>query len=281
MLKNMRSCWKRAVSGLLAMVMMIGLLPVSAFAADTDNPYAPTGSFELNVAGATAWNGGDKALTVYKTESGSTQATTIPVTAPFALLEDKGGNRLKIGYQDGGWTGANLDGTGWVDKDSVLVNLPDVLPSIAYESDKAELFSSSLTSFEYVIPGSYALAEQLAALQKEYMASGETLAVRQSGQTVSVSRAKGDPAQLHSYTLDGVTITDLHRVMLSIMSSIRKVFTARPTTEYRIACKSSTITESNTIRKSIQNRDTPMFCMWVYFFRIMAGISVPPLEAPT
>ena len=29
--------------------------------------------------------------------------------------------------------------------------------------------------------------------------------LNQSGQRVSVSRAKGDPAQLHSYTLDGVT----------------------------------------------------------------------------
>ena len=37
---------------------------------------------------------------------------------PFALLEDKGGNRIKIGYvTEGGWTGAGLDGTGWADKD--------------------------------------------------------------------------------------------------------------------------------------------------------------------
>ncbi len=32
--------------------------------------------------------------------------------------------------------------------------------------------------------------------------------------------------------------------------------------------------------RSIQNRATPMFCKWAYFFRIIAGISVPPLEAP-
>ena len=55
--------------------MMVGMLPVSAFAADTGDsstPYASTGSFELNVAGATAWNVGNEALTVYKTESGTT-----------------------------------------------------------------------------------------------------------------------------------------------------------------------------------------------------------------
>ena len=208
MLKRMKARWKRAFSGLLAVIMAAGMLPASALAADTggnSNPYAPTGSFELNVAGATAWNDGNEALTVYKTEGGSTQATTIPAAVPFALLEDKGGDRLKVGYQNGGWTGANLDGTGWVDKDSVLVNLPDILPSITYDRDSGKLFNSRLTRFEYIVPGSYALAEQLAQLQQEAMSGGETLVVRQSGQTVSVSRAKGDPAQLHSYSLNGVT----------------------------------------------------------------------------
>ena len=56
MIKNIKSHWKRAISGLLAVVMMAGIFPVSAFATDT-NPYAPTGSFELNIAGTTAWNG--------------------------------------------------------------------------------------------------------------------------------------------------------------------------------------------------------------------------------
>ena len=208
MLKCMKAHWKRAVSGLLATVMAIGMFPVSAFAADTggsSNPYAPTGSFELNVAGSTAWNGGTESLTVYKTEGGSTQAATIPAAVSFTLLEDKGGDRLKIGYQDGGWAGSTLDGTGWVDKDSILVNLPDVIPSIAYESDGSRLFNSRLTRFEYVVPGSYALAEQLAQRQQEAMVTGDTLVVRQNSQTVSVSQAKGDPAQLHSYTLDGVT----------------------------------------------------------------------------
>ena len=171
MLKNIKHHWQRAVSGLLAVVMAAGMLPASAFAADTSSPYAPTGNFELHIAGSTAWNGGD---------------------------------RLKVGYTaEGGWTGSTLDGTGWADKDSILVNLPDVLPSIAYDRDSGKLFSSRLTRHEYVVPGTYAQAEQLALLQREAMSGGETLVVRQSGQTVSVSRAKGDPAQLHSYSLDG------------------------------------------------------------------------------
>ena len=209
MLKNIKNHWKRAVSGLLAVVMMAGMFPASAFAADTPDgpdPYAPTGSFELNLAGATAWNGSGQPMAVYKTESGSAQVTNIPTAIPFALLEDKGGDRIKVGYVvDNGWTGSALDGTGWADKENILVNLPDVLPSIAYDRDASKQFNSRLTRHEYVIPGTYAQAEQLAQLQKEAMADGETLVVSQSGQTVTVSRAKGDPAHLHSYSLDGVT----------------------------------------------------------------------------
>lgn len=208
MLKSIKTHWRRTISGLLAVIMAAGMLPAAAFAADTSdggsNPYAPTGSFELNVAGTTAWNGSSDPITVYKTENGATQAATIPTAVPFALLEDKGGDRLKVGYvADGGWTGSNLDSTGWVDKDYVLVNLPDVLPSIAYESDGSKQFNSRLTRFEYIVPGSYALAEQLALLQQTAMASGETLVVRQNGRTVSVRQAKGGSIQ--SYSLDGVT----------------------------------------------------------------------------
>ena len=204
MIKYLKSNWKRAVSGLLAAVMAVGMLPAAAFAADTASPYAPTGNFELHIAGSTAWNGSDQSLTVYKTEGGTAKVTTIPTATPFVLLEDNGSDRLKVGYvAEGGWTGSTLDGTGWADKDNILVNLPDVLPSIAYDRDTAKQFSSRLTRSEYVVPGTYAQAEHLALLQKEAMASGETLVVSQSGQTVSVSRAKGDPAQLHSYSLDG------------------------------------------------------------------------------
>ncbi len=206
MFKSMKANWKRAVSGLLAAIIMIGILPSAAFAADTSPTYAPTGDFELNVTGATAWNGGDQPLPIYKTESGSTEVTTIPAAVPFALLEDNGGDRLKVGYvSDGGWTGSTLDGTGWADKGSILVNLPDVVPSIAYDRDTNKLFNSRLTRHEYVVPCAYALAEQLAKQQKAAMSDGDTLVVRMSGQSVTVSRAKGDPGQLHSYSLDGAT----------------------------------------------------------------------------
>ena len=102
MIKQIKGRWKRAVSSLMALVIAAGLLPGSAFAAEPPDPvhketaYAPTGSFELNVAGATAWAGGEDALTVYATESRTTQAASIPADVPFVLLEE-GETRLKIG----------------------------------------------------------------------------------------------------------------------------------------------------------------------------------------
>ena len=214
MLKHLKHHWKRAASGLMALVMAAGMLPGTSLAAETaatpviqtEAAYAPTGNFELNVAGTTAWNGGAEPLTVYSTQAGTTQVTEIPAGEPFALLEDSGGERLKIGYSEDGWTGGTLEDTGWVDKDSILVNLPDLIPSIAYVREDAEkAFNSRLTRFEYIIPCPYGEAERLAQLQAEAMEGGETLVVRMDGQTVTVSRAVGDPTSLEEYTLDGET----------------------------------------------------------------------------
>ena len=214
MLKQLKHHWKRTVSGFMALVMAAGLLPGTSLAAETaaipdiqaEAAYASTGNFELAPAGTTAWNGGEESLTVYSTQAGTTQVTEIPAGEPFALLEDSGGERLKIGYSEGGWTGGTLEGTGWVDKADVLVNLPDLIPNIAYVREDAEkAFNSRLTRFEYIIPCPYGEAERLAQLQAEAMDGGETLLVRMEGQTVTITRGVGEPASLEEYSLDGET----------------------------------------------------------------------------
>ena len=71
-----------------------------------------------------------------------------------------------------------------------------------------QLMIEGILESEFMNVMSVELAKELVAgfgLDEEAMSGGETLVVRQSGQTVSVSRAKGDPAQLHSYSLNGVT----------------------------------------------------------------------------
>ena len=206
MIRKIKGHWKRLFAGLLTVVMAVGVLPVSGLAAEASEPaakaqaeavYAPTGNFELNVAGTTAWVGGEEALPVYTTESGAALAASIPAGEPFALLEDGGGDRLKIGYSEGGWTGSYFTETGWVDKSYVLINLPDVLPSIAYErSDEARQYSSRLTRPEYVVPALYSFAENLAELQREAMERGETLLVRLDGQILTVNRAVGERSSL-------------------------------------------------------------------------------------
>ena len=191
MLKHLRHHWKRAVSGLMAAVLAAGMLPVSGLAA-SETVYAPTGDFELNIAGTTAWNGGEEPLIVYSTQTGTTQAAEIPAGEPFALLEDSGGERLKIGYLEGGWTGGTLENTGWADKETILVNLPDLIPSIAYVREDAEkAFNSRLTRFEPVVPCPYGEAERLARLQAEAMEDGETLSCLRG--TLTPTRALARP----------------------------------------------------------------------------------------
>ena len=220
--QSIKNKWRRALSGLLAVITVAGMLPATAFAAERTSAgsaastpvYAPTGDFEVNIAGATGWNGTHQPLTVYSTESGSTQTTTIPASGgaaplPFALLEYSGGERVKVGLavDDSGsvtgWEGGKLGKTGWVDKEDILVNLPDILPGIAYKRDGGRQFSSRLSRYEYVIAGNFAFAEQLAQLQREAMSDGDTLVVQQSRQDISIHRAKGDAGQLYQYTLDG------------------------------------------------------------------------------
>ena len=101
---HFNSHWKRIVSALLAVLVVIGLFPAAAFATETEetSAYAPTGDFELNVAGATGWNGTRFPLPVYADETGNDEMVTVPASdeagpVPFMILQDNGGDRVLIG----------------------------------------------------------------------------------------------------------------------------------------------------------------------------------------
>ena len=113
MRSHLRAHWKHAVSCLMTVVMMVGMLPTTAFALSESNHQAeavstPAGSFELTPAGTTAWNGGEEPMIVYSSQTGTAQEAEITAGESFALLEDSGGDRLTIGYSEGGWTGSTL-----------------------------------------------------------------------------------------------------------------------------------------------------------------------------
>ena len=212
---SMKSHWRRTLSMLLVLLTLLGMLPSTAFASDSVPTFAATGGFEVNIAGATGWNATSLPLPVYDSETDGKQITTVPAAeeaAPiaFVLLEDNGGDRGEIGLvcDDNGnltsWEGGKVTKTGWVDKESIFVNLPDVLPGIVYTSLPAEQYSSRLYRYEYIVPCLYLLAEQLAEVQKDTMANGETLVVYGAGdQTADIRLAKGDPAELRTYEIDG------------------------------------------------------------------------------
>ena len=86
--QSIKSNWKRTLSGLLAVITIMGMLPATAFAAEGASPraasstfvYAATGDFEVNIAGATGWNGTCFPLPVYNAENDGAQIAAIPAS---------------------------------------------------------------------------------------------------------------------------------------------------------------------------------------------------------
>ena len=225
--QHINANWKRAVSMLLVLLTVISMLPATAIAAEVASPYPATGDFEVNVAGATGWNGTGLPLPVYDSESDGVEIATVPASdgatpIPFVILEDSGGDRVKIGLvsNDSGkaipWTGGSVDKTGWVDKKYIFVNLPDVLPSIVYNltntsgsiftaADGTEIpgvtgsqlyagkqFNLRLDRKEYIVPCMYSLAQRLAKVQKAAMASGDTLVIYEAFRPAAAQSAVRD-----------------------------------------------------------------------------------------
>ncbi len=228
--QSIKPHWKRALSLLLVLLTVLGMIPATAFAAEagSSGTYAATGDFEVNIAGSTGWNGTSLPLPVYDFETDGAEIVTVPASdesgpVPFVILEDNGGDRVKIGLVSGDdgsvvpWTGGSVDGTGWVDKKYIFVNLPDVLPSIVYNltnasgsiftaADGQEIpdvtgkafypearhFNARLDRREYIVPCMYTLAERLAKVQKAAMSNGETLVIYEAFRPAAVQSAVRD-----------------------------------------------------------------------------------------
>ena len=71
----------------------------------------------------------------------------------------------------------------------------------------------------------------------------------------------------------------LHRLIFSMAVSMTMVFVNKPHRENRPVVISNTKQAETAISRSTASKAVPIF-IEVYFFRIMATMSVPPLEAP-
>ena len=72
---------------------------------------------------------------------------------------------------------------------------------------------------------------------------------------------------------------NLHRLMLSITESTTKALRNRPRMENMPVWMPKKKQEARAMTLSLTNKAFPISEILVYFFRIMAIISVPPLEA--
>ena len=100
--QKMKARWKRVLSLLLVVLTVIGMFPATAFAAEAASKYPPTGGFDVNVAGSTGWNGTRDSLPVYDSENDGVETVVISASdeaapIPFMILEDNGGERVKMG----------------------------------------------------------------------------------------------------------------------------------------------------------------------------------------
>ena len=120
--------FNRWLSLLLAIIMVVGLIPFGGIT----TAHAATGDFELPVEGSTGY--GITGLTV--------GGKSVEAGTPFLILGENG-SKLKVKLSDGT--------EGEADAKLVMINLPDVIPSIVYECPNAT--SSRFVSSGHNIPG--------------------------------------------------------------------------------------------------------------------------------
>ncbi len=151
------------------------------------------GTYELPIQGATGW----ASITLNireKATSNSTKLGTVPAGNSFTILSQEG-DWLKVRFQN--------QSTGYVYAPYVLLNLPDVIPSIVYydSNSASSLFKSSgvsidnitgnrlynvynnntrLGEYQYDMPVLYGMAAKIAQAQKAALAEGYSLKIYES-----------------------------------------------------------------------------------------------------
>jgi len=160
------------------------------------------GRLELPVFGATGWAA---TSTVLRSEASATsdRVTSLSPGDAFVIFDE-----------DDDWWYVILPNevSGWVEHRRCFINLPDVLPSIVYNISNAESsefrssgfdlpgithnnlysaysYNERLERGEFIVPGSYILAQSLAAVQQLALSNGETLIIYEVFRPMATQRA--------------------------------------------------------------------------------------------
>ncbi|OJF96985.1 SH3 domain-containing protein [Alkalibacterium sp. 20] len=157
-------------------------------------------SFELPVLGAGGYTSVETMLHESATKD-SAVFDTLPAGNPFYVLEEQGNWwRIHTNNQEG-----------WIDNSLVLVNLPDVIPSIIYDNPNnyASTFRSSFMDIpgitgeklyeghgynerlgkeEFIMPIIYSTAKKIAEAQQAALENDETLVVMETYRPYSVQQ---------------------------------------------------------------------------------------------
>lgn len=173
---------RKIIISLMAVIMLIGVMPVSA--ANEDKV------LELPIEGTTGYT-----LIDCNMRAGDSSKTkrlaVIPAGTPYTILRE--GDSYFYGRCENGQEG-------WISKTYTMVNLPDIIPSIVYSPTNAtgsmfkslgvdidgvtgeslytgKTFNARLGCDEFMVPVLYSMAMKIASAQRAALADGNTLVI--------------------------------------------------------------------------------------------------------
>ena len=184
------------ITRFIALILIIASLITSSLT----TAKAEENNFELPLDGATGYAIADINLR-QEASSKSNKLNIIPAGAMFVIHEDCG-NYMRVTYQDT---------PGYAIKALVMINLPDIIPSIKYinSNAKSSLFKSSgynldnitgqklypgktwnarLRQEEYNMPVLYATAQKLAAAQQTALADNNCILLYEAYRPIAVQK---------------------------------------------------------------------------------------------
>ncbi|WP_099354817.1 M15 family metallopeptidase [Fredinandcohnia onubensis] len=162
------------------------------------------GDLELPINGATGYTSVDLNLKTSPNQDSETIETLNAGTA-FTIIKEEGN----------WWFVKDPTSEGWIDSTYCFINLPDVIPSIVYDSSntysskfvssgieipgitgqalyEGNIFNERLGKEEFIVPVLYSMSKKIHLAQQEALANGDTLVIYEGYRPYSVQKAVVD-----------------------------------------------------------------------------------------